>query len=48
MKEPEMLQVAGWIARALEGRSDSGKLETIRGEVSELTEQFPLYGFLRG
>ena len=48
MKEPQMVQVAGWIARALEGRSDSGKLETIRGEVLELTEQFPLYGFLRG
>ena len=48
MKEPEMLQVAAWIARALAARGDAGALAKIRGEVLELAEQFPLYGFLRG
>ena len=43
MKEPEMLLVAGWIARALESRSDEGALAKIRGEVLELAERFPLY-----
>jgi len=47
MKEPEMLLVAGWIARALESRSDEGALAKIRGEVLELAERFPLYGWLR-
>jgi glycine hydroxymethyltransferase len=47
MKEREMRQVAGWIARALEHRSDAAKLERIRGEVLELAENFPLYGWLR-
>jgi len=47
MKEPEMKLVAGWIARALEDRSDEGALAKIRGEVLELAEKFPLYGWLR-
>jgi glycine hydroxymethyltransferase len=47
MKEPEMKVVAGWIARALEGRSDEGALAKIRGEVLEMAERFPLYGWLR-
>jgi len=47
MKEPEMKLVAGWIARALEHRSDEGALAKIRGEVLELAEKFPLYGWLR-
>ncbi len=47
MKEPEMRVIAGWIAEALEHRGDAAQLEKIRGEVAELAEQFPLYGYLR-
>ena len=47
MKEPEMLTVANWIVNALEHRNDPAKLAAIRGEVAELAEKFPLYGFLR-
>ena len=47
MKEPEMKLVAGWIAKALEHRSDESALAKIRGEVLELAEKFPLYGWLR-
>jgi glycine hydroxymethyltransferase len=42
-----MKVVAGWIARALESRADEGALAKIRGEVLELAERFPLYGWLR-
>jgi glycine hydroxymethyltransferase len=48
MKEPEMRTIAKWIAEALEHRNDEAKLAQIRGQVGELAEQFPLYGFLRG
>ena len=48
MKEPEMRTIAKWIAEALEHRNDESKLAQIRGQVGELAEQFPLYGFLRG
>jgi glycine hydroxymethyltransferase len=48
MKEPEMLVIAGWIAQALEHRTDPTKLQQIRGEVLEMAEKFPLYGWLRG
>jgi glycine hydroxymethyltransferase len=48
MKEPEMKTIAKWIAAALENRNDTAKLAEIRGQVGELAEQFPLYGFLRG
>jgi glycine hydroxymethyltransferase len=48
MKEPEMRTIAAWIAQALEHRNDEAKLKQIRGQVAELAEQFPLYGFLRG
>jgi glycine hydroxymethyltransferase len=47
MKEPEMKVVAGWIARALESRADESALAKIRGEVLEMAERFPLYGWLR-
>jgi glycine hydroxymethyltransferase len=43
MKEAEMKQVGGWIARALEQRNDPSALQKIRAEVFELCEQFPLY-----
>ena len=47
MKEAEMRVIAGWIAQALEHRGDAGKLRQIRGQVQELAEKFPLYGWLR-
>jgi glycine hydroxymethyltransferase len=47
MKEPEMRVIAGWIAQALEHRTDAGRLRIIRDQVEELAEKFPLYGWLR-
>jgi glycine hydroxymethyltransferase len=47
MKEAEMKLIAKWIGEALENRGNAGKLQQIRGEVAELAETFPLYGFLR-
>jgi glycine hydroxymethyltransferase len=47
MKEPEMKVIAGWIAQALEQRNDEAALAKIRGQVLELAEKFPLYGWLR-
>jgi glycine hydroxymethyltransferase len=47
MKEEEMRQIAKWIVEALEHRNDDGRLERIRGEVSELANQFPLYAWRR-
>jgi glycine hydroxymethyltransferase len=48
MKEPEMRTIAKWIVAALAARADAAKLATIRGEVLEMAERFPLYGWLRG
>ncbi len=47
MKQPEMRVIAGWIAEALEHRSDAAKLQQIRSQVTELAEKFPLYDWLR-
>ncbi|HZD48603.1 MAG TPA: serine hydroxymethyltransferase [Silvibacterium sp.] len=47
MKEPEMRIIARWIAEALAHRSNPQTLQHIRGQVLELAEQFPLYGWLR-
>jgi glycine hydroxymethyltransferase len=47
MKEPEMRVIAGWIAQALEQRSDAARLRQIRHQVLEMAERFPLYGWLR-
>jgi glycine hydroxymethyltransferase len=47
MKEPEMRTIGGWIAQALEHRTDPKELAKIRGQVLELAEQFPLYNWLR-
>jgi glycine hydroxymethyltransferase len=47
MKEPEMRQIAVWIAKALDHRHDDGLLESIRGQVAELANQFPLYAWRR-
>jgi glycine hydroxymethyltransferase len=47
MKEAEMRTIAKWIAEALEQRRNPQALARIRGQVLELAEQFPLYGWLR-
>jgi len=47
MKEAEMRQIAKWIGEALENRTDDAKLAQLHGKVSELAENFPLYGYLR-
>ena len=47
MREPEMRQIATWIADTLDHRSDPGRLARIRADVLDLAGQFPLYGWLR-
>jgi glycine hydroxymethyltransferase len=47
MKEPEMRTIGAWIAKALEQRNDEAALARIRGEVAELSNQFPLYAWRR-
>ena len=47
MKEPEMRIIAAWIAQALEHRNSPATLRQIRGQVHELANKFPLYGWLR-
>ena len=43
MREPEMEQIAAWIARALERPGDVETLDAIRAEVEALCRRFPLY-----
>jgi glycine hydroxymethyltransferase len=43
MREPEMAQVADWIARVLDAPQDESRIESVRGEVRSLCEDFPLY-----
>lgn len=43
LKEPEMLQVAEWIDRALNNIDNAAELTKIKGEVKTLCERFPLY-----
>jgi glycine hydroxymethyltransferase len=43
MKEAQMATVGELIGRALDAAADEGQLSRIRGEVRELTQQFPLY-----
>jgi glycine hydroxymethyltransferase len=43
MKEPQMRQIAHWIAEALHHRNDAAMLEKIRKQVLDLAEEFPLY-----
>jgi glycine hydroxymethyltransferase len=47
MKEPEMLQIAAWMSKALDARNDDSVLERIRGEVAEMANRFPLYAWRR-
>ena len=43
MREPEMVEIAGFIARILENPGDVENLDAIRGEVEQLCRRFPLY-----
>ncbi len=43
MREPEMLQIASFVARVLENPGDVDALDAIRREVAELCRKFPLY-----
>jgi glycine hydroxymethyltransferase len=47
MKEAEMRTIGKWIVEALNERSNPQTLKRIRGQVLDLAEQFPLYGWLR-
>ena len=47
MREPEMRTIAKWITQALDHRNDPQALRRIRGQVLEMVESFPLYGWLR-
>ena len=47
MREQEMRIIGKWIAQALDQRKDPETLRLIRGQVLELVESFPLYGWLR-
>jgi glycine hydroxymethyltransferase len=42
-----MRLIGAWITKALDKRSDDAALETIRKEVAELANRFPLYAWLR-
>ncbi|HSI33822.1 MAG: serine hydroxymethyltransferase [Phycisphaerae bacterium] len=42
LKEADLETVADFIDRALLGKADAGKLETIRREVAEFTRKFPM------
>jgi glycine hydroxymethyltransferase len=47
MREAEMRVIGKWIAEALDRRNDPQAVSRIRGQVLELVDQFPLYGWLR-
>lgn len=42
MKEPEMVQLADWIAAAARAKGDQGALVKIRGEVTAAMKRFPI------
>jgi glycine hydroxymethyltransferase len=43
MAEPEMAQIAGWIAEVLQAPTDEARIRKVRVRVAELCEAFPLY-----
>ena len=43
MKEPEMRQIARWIAEVLNHIEDEATIKRVRSQVESLTEKFPLY-----
>lgn len=48
MKEAEMARVAGWIDKILQAPSDQALLGSVKAEVKELSDAFPLYAELAG
>jgi glycine hydroxymethyltransferase len=47
MKEPEMRQIARWIAEVLNHVDDESTIRRVRSEVESLTGTFPLYASRR-
>jgi len=47
MKEAEMKTIGKWITEALNHRNDPQALARIKGQVLDMAEQFPLYGWKR-
>jgi glycine hydroxymethyltransferase len=45
MKEPEMVEIAGLIARALRSPEDADVLAAVKAEVHKLTARFPIHQF---
>jgi glycine hydroxymethyltransferase len=48
MKEPEMRQIARWIADVIARNGDPTHADRIRGSVRELCQQFPAPGEFQG
>jgi glycine hydroxymethyltransferase len=46
MREPEMAQIADWIASVLSAPGDPTRLRSVRTDVRSLCEDFPLYAEL--
>lgn len=42
MGETEMRRIAAWIAQALQAKDDSAQLESIRSQIAEFAESFPV------
>jgi glycine hydroxymethyltransferase len=42
LRREHMSQLAEWMKQAIDAREDDARLETLRGEVRELAQQFPL------
>jgi glycine hydroxymethyltransferase len=45
MKEPEMVEIAGLIAKALKSPEDVDVLAAVKAEVHKLTARFPIHQF---
>ena len=43
MNEPEMKQIAGWIAEVIESKGNEATISKVRGNVKALCRTFPLY-----
>jgi len=43
MKEDEMKRIAGWIDTAIENRTNQDTLATVRNEIAEFAESYPLH-----
>ena len=43
MREPEMAEIARFIARVLESPDDEAVLDAVRAEVEQLCRRFPMY-----